>query len=209
MEKMLVTQALNELKVIGNRISKTIDQSEFVIASKISEKNAKAGLTKDDFNKKAISDYDKIMSLINRRELLKAAVIKSNAETEVEIAGEKMTVAKAIDTKESILSKKNLLNVMKDEYERALYTANDKNNKLEDKINSMILAAVGKDGKDKIDPNMYDAISKPIKEADEVGLVDPLDIKKKIDELEKYIEDFEAEVDSKLQVSNCITFIEI
>lgn len=206
---MLVTQGLNELSVIEDRIQKAICNTDFCIASKNSEKNAKVGVTKEDFKKDVLSNYDKINSLIKRREDIKAAIIKSNAETEVEIAGEKMTVAKAIDTKTSIRYKKDLLNRMFANYTRAQQEANSKNLKLEQKINDMILAAVGKDGKDKIDPNMYDAISKPIKEADEVGLVDPLNIKQKIDELEKYIEDFEAEVDAKLQVSNCITYIEI
>ena len=209
MEKILVTQGLNELKVIESRITKAIDAADFVTASKNSEKNAKAGITKDDFNKNAISNFDKINALIKRREDIKAAIIKSNAETEVEIAGERMSVAKAIDTKESIRLKRLLLENMEKQYEFALSIANTMNTKIEDKINNMLLAAVGKDSKDKIDSNMYDAIAKPIKEAEEVGLVDPLNIKNKIDDMRKYIEDFEAEVDAKLQISNCITYIEI
>lgn len=209
MEKILVTQGLNELKVIDNRIAKAIAEAEFIVPSKNSETNARVGITKEDFSKNAISMFDKINALIKRREDIKAAIIKSNAETEVEIGGEKMTVAKAIDTKESIEYKKNLLYKMQSQYNNSFAEANTKNAKVEEKINNMLLAAVGKDSKDKIDPNMYDAIAKPIKEKEEVGLVDPLDIKKKIDELEKYIEDFESEVDSKLQVSNCITYIEI
>lgn len=209
MERMLVTQGLNELKMIDSRISKAIREASFVEGCKISAKNVKPGVTKEDFNKEAIASYNKIKDLINRRETIKAAIIKSNAETEIEIAGEKMTVAKAIDTKDSIEYKKSILSEMINQYSRAQTTVNIKNAEMEKKIDNMILAAVGKDGKDKVDENMYNAISNPIKASDEYDIVDPIGIKQKIDNLSKYIEEFEAEVDAKLQVSNCITYIEI
>lgn len=209
MEKMLVTQGLNELNMIHKRIAKALNESSFVSSSKISEKNVNPGVTKEVFSEKAKASFDKISDLINRRELIKAAIVKSNAETEVEIAGQKMSVAKAIDTKDSIEYKKELLAVMMRQYAEAQSRVNVKNAEMEKKIDRMIEAALGKDSKDKVDENMYNAISKPIKAADEFDLVDPINIKEKIDELTKFIEEFESEVDAKLQVSNCITYIEI
>lgn len=42
-----------------------------------------------------------------------------------------------------------------------------------------------------------------------MSLVDPLELDKKIAELEQYIEEFDATVDAKLQISNCITKIKV
>ena len=208
-EKMLVTEALNELKTLGNRISRARMECKLVVASKKADKNAKPGVSKEDFISKAKSDYQSVNDLIKRREAIKAAVIASNAVTEVEIAGQKMTVAQAIDTKNSMEFYDGLLYVMKEQYSQALATAEKANKTIEQNIDQMVMAAYGKDSKDKISESTFDAIAKPYRAANEVELVDPLDIKTEIDKLENYIETFRSTVDSKLQVSNCMTYIEI
>lgn len=208
-ETMLVTQGLNELKTLDARINRAISEANFVIASKNVDKNAKPGVTKEDFSKDAVSAVQSINDLIERREKIKAAIIASNSVTEVEIAGEKMTVAKAIDTKKSIDYKMYLLSKMKDEYNTALATVNKANQRIDMSIDALITTTYGKEGKEKVSESDYDAIAKPYKLANEVTLVDPLKIKEKIDALEKYIEDFKANVDAQLQISNCITTIEI
>ena len=208
-EKMLVTVALNELKTLDSRINKAINQAAFVEASKISEKNAKVGKTKVDFSQEAKAALDSINDLIARREKIKAAVIASNAVTEVEIAGQKMTVAKAIDTKESIGYKSLLLEVLKDQFYSARMKVNKQNEIMNDKIDKLIETAYGKEGKDKISEADYDAIATPYKKANEFDLVDPIGAEAKIKELDEYIEKFNSTVDSVLQISNCVTYIEI
>lgn len=208
-EKILVTEALNELKTLDARITRATRECDFITASKKVDKNAEPGITKEDFNKKAVSDYQSVTDLIKRRETIKAAVIASNAVTEVEIAGEKMTVAKAIDTKTSIVYYMTLLDRMKSQYANALSTVERNNKQVEANIDQMILAAYGKEGKDKVAKDTYDAIAVPYKEANEAELVDPLKIKDEIDKLQNYIETFTSTVDSKLQISNCMTYIEM
>lgn len=208
-EKMLVTQGLNELKTLNSRIIRAIEDASFITASKVSEKNAAPGVTKEDFATSAKASYQSIQDLIARREKIKAAIIASNAVTEVEIAGEKMTVAKAIDTKNSISFMQELLNMMISQYQRSLTSVNTHNAKVDEKIDSLVTTAYGKDGKEKISEDDYKAIAAPYKAANEFGLVDPLKLKDKIDELSKYIEDFSSNVDAQLQISNCITTIEI
>ena len=208
-EKMLVTEALNELKTLASRIERATRECDLITATKKVDKNAKAGISREDFNKKAISDFQSVKDLIKRREAIKAAVIASNAVTEVEIAGEKMTVAKAIDTKSSIEYFSNLLDRMKFQYSSALSTVEKVNRQVEVNIDQMVLAAYGKEGKEKISEATFDAIAKPYKAANEAELVDPLKLKDEIDKLEKYIEEFTSTVDSKLQISNCMTYIEI
>lgn len=208
-EKILVTEALNELKTLANRIERATRECDLITASKKADKNAKAGISKEDFSKKAISDYQSVKDLIKRREAIKSAVIASNAITEVEIAGEKMTVAKAIDTKSSIEYYEILLNKMRVQYSNALATVEKVNKQVEYNIDQMVLTAYGKEGKEKISEATFDVIAKPYKAANEAELVDPLKLKDEIDKLESYVEEFKATVDSKLQISNCMTYIEI
>ena len=209
MEKMLVTEALNELKTLDARINRAINQADFVAGSKKADKNAKPGVTKEDYCKEAKASMQQIEDLIKRRETIKAAVIASNAVTEVEVAGEKMTVAKAIDTKNSMEYYHRLLCVMKEQYSQALRIVEKVNKAVEENIDQMILAAYGKEGKDKISKDTFEAIANPYKEANEAELIDPIKIKDEIERTQAWVEAFESSVDSKLQISNCMTYIEI
>lgn len=208
-EKILVTEALNELKTLDSRIARAISKADFVVASKKADKNAKPSVTKEDFCNEAKSSMQQIESLIKRRETIKAAIIASNAITEVEVAGEKMTVAKAIDTKDSINYYRTLLNTMQSQYSLALSRVEKVNKTVDENIDQMILAAYGKDGKDKISKDTYEAIADPYRTANEVELVDPLKIKDEIERTQSWIEEFDSTVDSKLQISNCMTYIEV
>lgn len=208
-EKILVTEALNELKTLDSRIARAISKADFVVASKKADKNAKPSVTKEDFCNEAKSSMQQIEDLIKRRETIKAAIIASNAVTEVEIAGQKMTVAKAIDTKDSINYYRTLLNTMQSQYSLALSKVEKVNKTVDENIDQMILAAYGKDGKDKISKDTYEAIADPYRTANEVELVDPLKIKDEIERTQSWIEEFDSTVDSKLQISNCMTYIEV
>lgn len=206
-KEMLVTEGLNELKTLDARINRAISDAEFVVEAKESDKKVTPAQTKEDFKKKAQTSYDSINDLIRRREAIKAAIVASNAATEVEICGEKMSVAKAIETKSSIEYKKALLHAMKRQLADANASMNKKNAALEDKITKLVETSFGKDTKPSSDD--YNSIADPMRKSNEVSLVDPLDLDKKIKELEAYIEEFTATVDAKLQISNCITKIVI
>jgi hypothetical protein len=80
---------------------------------------------------------------------------------------------------------------------------------MEDKIDTLVSQAFGKESKTSIKEDDYNSIANPYRKSNEFSLVDPVDIRTKIQELEEFIEEFESTVDAKLQVSNCVTFIEI
>lgn len=205
---MLITEALNELKVLDSRIIRAIDDAVFVSAAKSCEKKVNPYTTKEEFAEKAKADYQSIDDLIKRREIIKAGVVHSNAVTFVEVGKRKMTVAAAIEFKQSIIYLQNLLSQMKKGRNKAVSVMNDKNIDMENSIQRLIETAYGnKDGK--VNADAYASIANPFKESNEYGLVDPLNIADKIEALEKEIEDFTSNVDSCLQISNCITSIEI
>lgn len=102
MTEMLVTEALNELKTLDSRIDRAIKTAKFIADAKTADNKVTPSKTKEAFKTDAQSSYDTIDSLIKRRDNIKAAIVASNAATTVDICGETMTVAKAIDTKASL-----------------------------------------------------------------------------------------------------------
>ena len=209
MEKMLVTRGLNELKLLDNRIRRKIGDSEFVSYAKVSVPNVSGKISKEAFKANAKAEYQSISDLIKRRNIIKSAIIKSNAITMVSIASESMTVAEAIDKKTSIEYEKSLLSVLNREYTTASECIDRFNEKVDESIEQLLNTAYGKEGKEKITQGSYDAIAEPYRKANEYGLVDALEVQKLIKTMKDTIESFESEVDTALQISNSITLIEI
>lgn len=208
MEKMLVTQALNELKTLDSRIMRAIQNASFVTSAKICEKNVTSNMSKEDFNSKAKADLQSIDDLINRRKNIKSAIVASNAVTMVKVADVEMTRAAAIERKTSIEYEKTLLRQMKNQYTSAKQNVDYRNTKMEESIEKLVNTAYGKDNKINIKPEDYASIADPYKAKEEYGLVDPIDILTEITKREEEIDAFISEVDSALQISNCTTYIE-
>lgn len=102
----LQQRALAEIKMLDKRINKSIHECELV---KIKNRGDKWDV--EQFNKEAKSSYASIMDLIKRRDYLKFKIIQSNAHTTVNIGSNEYTIAQAIDLKNSIQYKKDLLQV--------------------------------------------------------------------------------------------------
>lgn len=207
MEKMLVTQALNELKLLDDRINKAISDAVLVIAAKRSEKKVNPNLTKEEFEIRAKAGYQSVMDLIERRKKIKAAVVISNAVTKITVHGEEMTVAEAIERKSTIDYEVSLLRQMQSQWGVQNREMNMQNLRMEERIDKYIETFVGKDTS-KAKDNELEAMIKPMRESGEYALVDPLSIEKKIADLDDYIKGFRSEVDAILQISNCNTYIE-
>lgn len=208
MEKMLVTVALNELKLLDSRITKEITRGSFISSAKKSNPKVSPAMSKEEFIEEAKSKFNSVKDLIERRAKIKAAIVDSNAKTEVEIDGVKMTRADAIERKSSINYEKLMLDELRDQLNIHTAKVNSNNYEVDNKIDSLVQAAYGKEGKNNIKQEDYDAIAKPYREANEWDIVDPLNLKDVIEEMEKRIDGFESNVDSALQISNCTTYIE-
>lgn len=209
MEQMLVTRGLNELKLLDSRIHRKIGEAEFVGAAKVSAVNINGKTTKEAYKMNAKADYQSIMALIKRRNQIKAAIIASNAVTMVEVAGKRMTVAEAIDKKGSIEYEKTLLERLNGQFRTAVDTVTFENERVDCSIEQLLNTAYGKEGKEKITKESYEAIAGPYRNANEYGLVDALEAEKLIKKMNDEIQEFESEVDTVLQISNSVTIIEI
>lgn len=83
-EKMLVTQALDERDLLVKKISDKIDKASFVDTIKPNEdKVYSKRIGKDEYAKEAESAYQQIVDLIERFQKIDAAIVASNAETEI------------------------------------------------------------------------------------------------------------------------------
>ena len=204
--KLTITRALAELKLIDKRIRKEIEASYFVAG--VQKKKKIMGMyTKEEFSRRANGEIDSVQSLIERRKIIKSAVVNSNAKTMVTIAGNTMTVAEAIERKTSIEYEKELLQKMKKRYHAAYNEVENANMQVKQKLDILLESNFGKDIK--ASENDVEAISKPYLEQNEWELVDPLRIVGRIEKFEKEIDEFEHEVDFVLSESNTITAIEI
>lgn len=208
MKKITVTEALKELKLYDAKINKAIETGAYVGAAKVN--SDKIGhKTKENFVSDAKSDYQSVIDLIKNRAKIKSAIVKSNAETTLEINGVKMTRAEAIERKSSIEYDKKLLNELKSQFYKATVAMEKENKKVDQQCEAIALTAAGKDSDKKVKGEEIESVTETIRRLNEFALVDPLGIEKVINDLEASIDGFESEVDVRLNLSNATTFIEV
>lgn len=208
-EKMTIHEALSELKVIGKRIDKEVNGAVFVTTNKHSNTKI-GGKTIEEFSDNIKSKYQKITDLIKRREAIKRAVTQSNAITVVNISGQEMTVAEAIEYKKSgVAFKENLLGCLSLQYNRTTDIINRTNgDNLETKADDYVIKMYG--NKDSgIANEVIEIAKKNYIDNNSLDMIDPLDVSKIIAELNDEIDKFMTKVDSALSVSNATTMIEI
>lgn len=208
-EKMTIHKALAELKIIGNRIEQSIDNGVFCVANKHSNEKIN-GLKIENVKKDMIGSYDKASDLIKRRNAIKRAVVLSNAKTIVTIADKEYTVAEAIEMKNHGIEYEDLfLDELRGQYGRAKNTIEKENGQsLSDRADKFVVDMYGsKEGKTSaVD---FEKARKDFITSNSYDLIDPINIKEKIDALEEYISNFKTEIDAALSVSNAITEITV
>lgn len=208
-ETMTVHKALAELKLLDRRIEKAIAEGVYCVANKHSNDKI-GGVPLDDYIKIMQGGYDKATDFINRRKAIKRAVVLSNAVTKVSVAGNEYTVAEAIEMKNhGVEFEKLLMNTMNIQYRNAQMQIKQENGKgLEQRAEQYVTAIYGqKEGK--TNTADIEKVKADFLKSNQYELVDPLHILNKIEDLEKKINDFMAEVDSALSVSNALTEITI
>jgi dGTP triphosphohydrolase len=204
--KMTITRALVELKTLNKRIMSAIDVLNPVTV--VTGKNIPRGFeTRNDFEKEVNSKFESVNTLIARRKQIKSGIVTANAATYVEIAGVKMTIAEAIERKTSIALENALLHKLSSTYALNLKNHEQMEMKCNEQLHRLLEVNFGKDSKAKTEE--VDAITKPYLENNAPKFIDPLDVKKKIEELENSISKFIAEVDVVLSEANAKTEIEV
>lgn len=217
-EKMLVTQALDERDLLVKKISDKIEKASFVDTIKPNEEKVFAKkIDKAEFAKEAQAAYQQINDLIDRFQKIDAAIVESNAKTEIETSYGRFTVAGAISLRARLRGmgaydgeadfEEKLQEKLQEEYDERIRFCNTKNSQLQLTAENMRLSILGRDNKTK-DEKPLSVVEAYVKE-NTTELVDPLDVKKKLEKLAERRNGLLTELDTQIKVSNATTFIEI
>ena len=206
-KKLTVIRALAELNLLDKRINSRVSESKF--AACVRTNSVPAGYaSKEEFVKLAAADMQSVQDLIERRDLIKAAIVQSNATTKVTVAGKEMTVAAAIEKKNSISYMKAYLQALVAQYIKATSAMDKNNSKVSDLASKQAESILGDGAKKNLGEEYTKLVDAYIKH-NEYVLVTPPALEATIKKISKEIEDFESEVNFILAESNTITYIDI
>lgn len=215
MEKILITQALDERDLLKKKIIDKIDKACFVDTIKKNEDTVKrAKITREDFKNQAEANYQQIESLIDRFQRIETAIVLSNAISKITTSYGTYTIAEALSIKRRLKDDGNdedfenyLYDKLQEDYDSFSITVDNKNKELQSVAENMRLSILGKDNKTK-DDRPLDVVETYVKE-NTTELVDPLKIKTLIDKLIERKDKLLREIETQIKVSNATTFIEI
>lgn len=206
MAEITITKALSRLKILESRYNKAVDNLSLVAVkhgSKLRSPNSTYKV--EDFEKKAKEDFQSVMDLYDNIVNLKYAIAESNNTTVITIAGQEMTVQKAIILKQYIEQKSRLLRKMKTEMNSARNSYEDALDENEQRIERMLSGNDDKSQKSSVRKETEEYISSTLA----VELIDPCNLQEQIPKFEENYSDFVGNIDYALSESNSITKIEI
>jgi hypothetical protein len=200
---MSVHRGLSELKLYANKIA-SLNSEPFVVANKQSNKTI-GGRSIEDVNNLIKGNFDSMVALIENRKRIKDAIVKSNAATNVTIAGKIMTVAEAIERKASIEFERNFLRILQDQFSQQNNIVEQQNLQLPTKLETFLQSTLG----EKRDVATVKDLTKTFEDNNKYVLIDPNHIQDYIQALDKSINEFASQVDYTLSESNATTFFDV
>ena len=217
-KKMLVTQALDQRDLLVKKICDKIRKASFTETKKHNEEKVmERKVTQKEFEKEARSSYQQIIDLIHWYDKVDQAILRSNAETMIETSYGTMSIANALALRSRLNCSNaydsdsnfegNLMMKLQEELNEKIRVMEQKNKGLQNTAETMRLSILGKDTKTK-DETPLKVVDVYVQE-NTTELIDPLNVRKKIDELNERRETILNELDTKIKVSNATTFVEI
>lgn len=219
--KYSLHRALALKKSTEERIIQEIDTSVF-ISIRQGKKGTINGVPVEKVETDIKATYDKVIQLIENYIKIKNAILRSNAGIRedvnlhtVEVAGKKYTMAELISAsdevygnkKHSMAFKVRLLSRMKDCYSSAIRKIELQHQRIEMEIKDYLAKAAASDkGMTSDEIKMRSDV---FHEDGDYILVDPLDLKSKIEELEKEIKEFRTECDATMSEENALNQIDV
>ena len=192
-----LVRGLTKLKTLDKQIQNLIQGTTFV--------SVEGELRPvQNYVKSAPSTYQKINDLIEFRRKLKSAIITSNATTHITICDRTMTVAEAIEEKQSIKHKKLLLSTLRQQHSQYLREVETHNARIRSNLERET-----KFQSDDKKTETSEEYQRGYMKLHQIRLFDPIHVRKQIDDLDTYIREFECEVDHVLSESNAVTKITV
>lgn len=208
-QKLTVTEALVKLKLTEKKLAH-VTTNLFVGLN--TTRGAKAlphnFKNVDEAKAHAQAQLDSVNGLLTYRNKLKEAIVTSNANTNVTVGNVSMSVAQAIENKQSVKHKKELLTKLERDWVGLTGNAERHNAQLDRQVDDYLAKIfVGKETNS--DETARQTARKNWLEANTMLVVAPDNVKETIERLRSSLEDFESNVDVALSVVNAQTFINI
>lgn len=203
--KISVTRALAQIKSLNAKIQRATVAPFIALAVGGKPQNFTGNAQEVEVLLRA--NLQSVQDLIEQRDKLKVAIVKSNAVTTLEVSGKKYTVAGAIEHKGSIEFMVALANQLQAQSRQAIQQVERANADVEKRLEQLTLAAAGKDRK--VDPDELAAIRDPFIKNNAATILDPSKIQEVTAKLLEEIEEFKLNVDFALSESNAVTLIEV
>lgn len=194
-QQMSITQALAELKLLRKRLDSCTSNAKFVTL-----KTKTRPVDVDEFSRNARANYQSFKDLLNRYNRIKAAIVASNATARVNIAGREYVIAEAVERKRSLEMEKELLRVMKNQWEDTTEAAEVHQQAQQERLDKLLLQELGKDSKTSVD--VVQSLTESFMRNNKAEVIDPLGLEARISEMTRELEDFETNVDWVLSESN-------
>lgn len=211
--EMTVSKGLRELKLLDKRITKgTVGVASipvlFVSAVRGKDTATVHGKMECEEAKKLFKkNLQSARDLIARRAQIKAAIVNSNAATSVTIGGKKMSVAAAIERKNSIGYDKQLLGALQSSLSNIETWMEARNLDVNKELARIIEANASSENEKLL--TAVEGVTQAYREENELKIFDPINIRTVITEMDEEIDAFEAEVDLALTESNARTLIQL
>lgn len=209
--KISITRALVELKRLDQRIAQATISGLFVTRTQGANQNKKLVDTQgttQQFAENAKANLQSVLDLIKNRETLKSLIVESNAKTKVKVLGREISVAAAIDLKQTVLARESLYNVITRQSASALQSVTAENSRLQTKIEGMINQMLGSD-KTKVDVEASTQITKAQEAIYAQEVFDPINAPEVLKKLKDEIDQIKSELDFILSESNASTQIDV
>lgn len=222
MEKMLITQALDEKDLLLKKINDKIARADFIATIKNNEsKTTKNQIDKAEFCKKAEAAYQQINDLIKRYQKIESAIIASNANNFVETTYGRYSVAAAIALRDRLRANRinfrsadkprcdfelMLIENMQGAYSKSIDAAKSANQQLKETAEKMRLSILGKENKAH-DEKPLAVVDEYVKENTMI-LLDPLKVEEKVAALMDKRATLIRELETAIKVANATNYIE-
>lgn len=191
-----------------------IKDGTFIVPAKgLGEKKTpygcKSGTTVTAVEEVIRSNFRKVEDLIHNRRAVKAALINANNQILVNIGNQSMTLAQAVDRKNSIVNEKNFLETLKIQTLISFNNVKALMERLETSKETRLASAFAGVDKKSWDKTAVEAVTATLVNDETPSLIDPMGINKVIEEKEANINEFLLNVDYSLSEVNSLNKITV
>lgn len=215
MEKMIVTQALDERDLLKKKIHDAIKKCDFVAVQKpgddvIAQDKQKVA----DYEAEVKASFQSIRDMMDRYTRLDAAILLANATTKIEVAGKTMTRAAAINLRKMMKGQGLADTDFTDAMIRKMTTDLDRarlkiarSQEVADRQREVMSNSLVSSDKKVLSEDNLKSITAYCDNL-VLKLVNPIDIEKAIADMQEKWDNLTTNLESAIRISNATTYVE-